>query len=99
MSTVVALPGKFEPECQIVINDRDHDVVLGNAVILLLAFNFPGGEASEFIVHFWYSAALPPRKYWERIFFLKSDHPYTAKATFQFLPKNRYGVIADVWFI
>lgn len=59
MSTVVALPGKFERECQIAINDRDIDVVLQNAVILLLAFNFPGSEASELSVHFWYSAALP----------------------------------------
>ena len=59
MNTVVALPGEFERERQIVINDRDADVVLRNAVILLLAFNFPGGEASELIAHFWYSAALP----------------------------------------
>jgi len=61
MSTVVALPRKFEPECQIVINDRDLDIVFRNAVILLVAFNFPGGEASELIVHFRYSAGLPTK--------------------------------------
>jgi hypothetical protein len=59
METVVGIPHEFKQKCEIVINDKDSNVVMRNTIILLLAFTFPNGEASELIVHLWYSASLP----------------------------------------
>jgi hypothetical protein len=63
MKTVIELPPSYKKTCTIAINDRDEDIVLRNAVILLLTFHFPNGEASELIVHLWHSAAIPSRMY------------------------------------
>jgi hypothetical protein len=63
MKTVLELPSTYKKTCTVTINNRDEDIVLRNAIILLLAFHFPNGEASELIVHLWYSAALPSNIY------------------------------------
>jgi hypothetical protein len=44
MKTVLGIPSGYKQRCEIVINDRDLDVALRNAVILLLAMMFPDGE-------------------------------------------------------
>lgn len=61
METVVGLPHDFKQGCKFIINDKHWNVVARNAITFLLAFVFPNGEASELIVHFWYSASLSSR--------------------------------------
>jgi len=41
MQTLIGLPSAFEQRCDIVVNDMDIEVVLRNAILLLLAISFP----------------------------------------------------------
>ncbi len=59
VETVNGIPNDFKQKCTIVINDKDPTIIIRNAIFLLLAFIFQDGEASELIVHLWYSASLP----------------------------------------
>ncbi|CZR65732.1 uncharacterized protein PAC_15632 [Phialocephala subalpina] len=43
----------------IVINDIDIDIVARNAILLLVAMNFPAEEAASMMLHLWYSALVP----------------------------------------
>lgn len=63
MKTVVQIPATYNQKINIVVNDTESDIVLRNAVMLLLALQFPDGEINELIVHLWYSAALPANMY------------------------------------
>jgi hypothetical protein len=58
MKTINQISPTYKQKIEVVLNELDTDIVLRNAVMLLLAFLFPNGEASELIIHFWYSAAL-----------------------------------------
>lgn len=63
MKTINHIPPTYKQKIEVVLNELNTDIVLRNAVMLLLAFLYPDGEASELIIHFWYSAALPFEMY------------------------------------
>lgn len=43
----------------VVINDIHIDIVARNAILLLVAMNFPAEEAASMMIHLWYSALVP----------------------------------------
>jgi hypothetical protein len=63
MKTINQIPPTYKQKIEVVLNELNTEIVLRNAVMLLLAFFYPDGEASELIIHFWYSAALPFEMY------------------------------------
>ncbi|KAF0638218.1 hypothetical protein FPSE5266_00605 [Fusarium pseudograminearum] len=59
VKTVVELPSTYDQTINIVMNDRDLDVVARNAIMLLLALTAEGqDEVIDCIIHIWYSAFL-----------------------------------------
>ncbi|CAF3612824.1 unnamed protein product [Fusarium graminearum] len=59
VKTVVGLPSTYGQTINIVMNDRDLDVVARNAIMLLLALTAEGqDEVIDCIIHVWYSAFL-----------------------------------------
>ncbi|KAI9783495.1 MAG: hypothetical protein M1835_003794 [Candelina submexicana] len=56
--SVAGLPEMYGGACTCIINDKDEDVVQRNILILLTAISRPPEEATELILHLWYSARL-----------------------------------------
>ena len=59
----MALPESYTGECDVVINDKDFDIVARNAILLLTALHFGPGEATYMMLHLWYSALIPKDVY------------------------------------
>lgn len=59
IETIIGISYEFRQKCEIIINDKDSNVVIRHTIMLLLAFTFPDREASKLIVHLWYSVSLP----------------------------------------
>src|SRR5450432_2857656 len=60
ISTVNTLPIGYDHLCEVVINDMDADVIIRNAIILLIMYTFSDrAEAVTAIIHLWYSVAMP----------------------------------------
>lgn len=59
MKTVAELTALFSGKCDVVINDRDIDIVARNALFLLIALQFESEIAVPFMIHLWYSALIP----------------------------------------
>ena len=58
MCSVNGLPATYEGICSIVVNDKNHNVVARNIVMILLAAQLPPADAAELILHVWYSSRL-----------------------------------------
>ena len=61
VKTLGALPASYSANCEVVINDKDFDIVARNAIFLLTALRFSPQEAVPIILHLWYSALIPER--------------------------------------
>lgn len=59
MRSVVGLPLSYSGQCNVVINNRDFDVVARNAILLLTSLNFSPSQAAPMMLHIWYSAFIP----------------------------------------
>jgi len=44
---------------EVVVNDKDFDIVARNVILLLTAFHFNPEEAAPVMLHIWYSAFIP----------------------------------------
>ncbi|PQE06221.1 MYND finger family protein [Rutstroemia sp. NJR-2017a BBW] len=58
IKTLVSLPDTYNGRCEVVINDRDFDIVARNIVLLLTAIVFDPREAADMMLHVWYSAFI-----------------------------------------
>ncbi|PYI28678.1 hypothetical protein BP00DRAFT_480748 [Aspergillus indologenus CBS 114.80] len=59
VKTVADLPSTYTGSLDITINDRDEDVVIRNAILLLIALVVDDpNEAIDCIIHLWYSALV-----------------------------------------
>ena len=56
VQSVPNIPTSYTGHCEIIINDRDLDIVARNAILLLIALHFGPKEAALYI---WYSALVP----------------------------------------
>ncbi|KAH7480252.1 hypothetical protein FOMA001_g8824 [Fusarium oxysporum f. sp. matthiolae] len=57
--TIAELPPSYEQPIDIIVNDREFDVVARNAILLLLALTADDrDEAVDCILHIWYSASI-----------------------------------------
>ncbi len=59
IKTITSLPHSYEGSFEVILNDRDMDIVARNALLLLTAFWFDPETATPTIIHLWYSAFLP----------------------------------------
>lgn len=57
--TVTELPDSYAEQCELILNDLDADIVVRNALFLLVALNFEPKDAAPMILHLWYSALIP----------------------------------------
>ncbi|KAF5606011.1 uncharacterized protein FSUBG_6347 [Fusarium subglutinans] len=59
VQTIAQLPQSYVQPIDIILNDRDFDIVARNAIILLLALTADDlGEAFDCIIHIWYSTSI-----------------------------------------
>ena len=59
MKSLIGLPETYAGHCEVVINDKDSDIVARNAILLLIALHFSPKEATPMMLHIWYSALVP----------------------------------------
>ncbi|KAH8593394.1 hypothetical protein B0O99DRAFT_515819 [Bisporella sp. PMI_857] len=59
--SLAEIPQSWTGESDVVINDRDFDIVARNVILLLVALNFNPSEAPRIMLHIWYSAVIPRR--------------------------------------
>jgi hypothetical protein len=59
VKSLTGLPQSFTGQCDVVINDRDIDIVARNAILLLTTLHFSPGEAMPIMLRLWYSAFIP----------------------------------------
>lgn len=63
VKTVAKIPALYIGSCDIIVNDKDADIVARNAILLLVALRFPPAEAASLMLHVWYSVLLPARMF------------------------------------
>jgi hypothetical protein len=56
---VASLPSTYTGDCEIIINDRDSDIIARNIILLLIALHYTPEEATPIMLHIWYSALVP----------------------------------------
>ena len=61
MKSLTGLPETYAGHCEIVVNDKDSDIVARNAILLLTALHFSPDAATPMMLHMWYSALVPAR--------------------------------------
>ncbi|KAL1966678.1 hypothetical protein VTN77DRAFT_3875 [Rasamsonia byssochlamydoides] len=59
VKSLASLPADFSGHCNIVVNDKDFDIVARNVLLILVSFYYEPTEASVIMIHLWYSAFLP----------------------------------------
>ncbi|KAB8302796.1 hypothetical protein EYC80_006141 [Monilinia laxa] len=59
LKSLVGLPITYTGKCEVVINDKDFDIVARNAILLLIALVFDPMQAADIMIHIWYSAFIP----------------------------------------
>src|ERR1700738_4992157 len=57
--SLLGLPVTYTGHCEVVVNDRDPDIVARNAILLLTALHYSPNEATQIMIHIWYSALIP----------------------------------------
>ncbi|TVY19932.1 hypothetical protein LARI1_G002648 [Lachnellula arida] len=58
VSTLAELPSSFSGTCNIVVNDKDPDIVARNTILLLTALHYKPEQAVVMMIHLWYSALI-----------------------------------------
>ncbi|KAI9651810.1 MAG: hypothetical protein M1829_002440 [Trizodia sp. TS-e1964] len=61
VKTLSGLPKSFNRKCRVVVNDKDLDIVARNAILLLTVLHYEPDEATNMMLHIWYSALIPQR--------------------------------------
>lgn len=61
MKTPIGLPATYTGHCEVVVNDKDSDIVARNAILLLTALHFSPDVATPIMLHIWYPALIPER--------------------------------------
>ena len=69
VKTLARLPQPYTGTCEVVVNDKEFDIVARNAIMLLIRISCPPHIASEAILHIWYSAFIT-----QDIFELLQEH-------------------------
>ncbi|QSZ28709.1 hypothetical protein DSL72_003209 [Monilinia vaccinii-corymbosi] len=59
VKSLAGIPTTYAGNCEVVINDREFEVVARNAILLLIALAFDPIEAADIMIHIWYSAFIP----------------------------------------
>ncbi|KAH9206685.1 hypothetical protein DL95DRAFT_486583 [Leptodontidium sp. 2 PMI_412] len=59
VKSLAGLTLSYSGQCEVVINDRDFDIVARNVIILLSSLYFDPDEATSIMLHIWYSALIP----------------------------------------
>jgi len=58
VKSLTGLPTAYAGHCEVVVNDRDSDIVARNAILLLTALHFNPTAATPITLHIWYSALI-----------------------------------------
>lgn len=58
ITSVAGLPSDYTGVCNIIINDRDWDIVARSVIMLLVALQYEPHVAAEMILHLWYSPRI-----------------------------------------
>ncbi|KAA8576352.1 hypothetical protein EYC84_006485 [Monilinia fructicola] len=59
VKSLIGLPTTYNGKCEVIINDRDFDIVARNVILLLIALVFDPMQAADIMIHIWYSAFIP----------------------------------------
>lgn len=59
VKSLTGLPANYAGRCEVVVNDKDSDIVARNAILLLTTLQFSPDEATPMMLHIWYSALVP----------------------------------------
>ena len=59
VKSLAGLPTSYTGQCEIVVNDRDLDIVARNLTLLLTTLHFGPEKAAPIMLHIWYSALIP----------------------------------------
>ena len=59
VKSLTGLPETYMGHCEVVVNDKDSDIVARNAILLLTALHFSPDVATPMMLHLWYSALIP----------------------------------------
>ena len=92
--TINSLPSTYQKSCTSILNDRDGVVVARNAILLLLALHLSPEEASQAMLHVWYSARLTP-KIGEAL--QGKIKPMVADVVKKILSKDNITVLSKTW--
>ena len=58
VKSLIGVPATYTGHCEVVVNDKDPDIVARNAILLLVAFHFSPEVATPIMLHMWYSALV-----------------------------------------
>jgi hypothetical protein len=58
---MATIPEPYPGECQVIINDKDFDIVARNILLLLIALHSEPKEAATIVLHIWCSALVPSK--------------------------------------
>ncbi|KAI4222628.1 MAG: hypothetical protein L6R40_008569 [Gallowayella cf. fulva] len=58
IKSLTKVPATYTGHCEVVINDKDPDIVARNAILLLVAIYFSPEVATSIMLHIWYSALV-----------------------------------------
>ncbi|CAA7262887.1 unnamed protein product [Cyclocybe aegerita] len=61
ITSINCLPESYQLPCNVVINDREVDIVLRNLLLLFTFASFAPDEAAEMALHLWYLPKLPSK--------------------------------------
>ena len=59
VKTLFNIPPAYSGQCELVINDKEFDIVARNAILLLTALHLDADTATPIMLHLWYSATIP----------------------------------------
>ena len=59
VKSLTGIPATYMGHCEVVVNDKDPDIVARNAILLLVALRFSPEVATPMMLHIWYSALVP----------------------------------------
>ncbi|KAL9129400.1 MAG: hypothetical protein Q9217_002131 [Psora testacea] len=58
VKSLTGVPATYTGHCEVVVNDKDPDIVARNAILLLVALYFSPEVATPIMLHIWYSALV-----------------------------------------
>ena len=58
VTTLAGVPATYTGRCEVIVNDKDQDIVARNAILLLIALHFSPEVATPIMLHIWYSALV-----------------------------------------